>query len=394
MFTQDQRFAMTPLLLTINTCADDDKLALLETFAADFENTEAWALAFVGNHSLALLPESLRTDAVIDAALDRYIGQVRFLSPAYIESREGFFLRHTLDRLAPTGDEPWLENPDAMFEALWGLLAASKRGSYPLKLDARVLNRLQAHCNAEPPELEAGEYLWLMNYAHGNWYWREGESFGFTEEQHDAAIIDQWVKGEGTLGSWRSGQVFRYLAHIDGAVATTLLKTRMDVTGQGAYFPDSAGDMFLRMLQQPAGKGAVSWPLVLGFVAASISREEDFWLLLNSAALGKVACATSATDLLQQLMECSRARSLICFVSVLEEDGSTTATTWDVDVANQVAQVPGSVVERLLDEHTVSNLYCAPLDFPLGDVLDKGIESVHETWEDLLRLVYSDTVPN
>ncbi len=52
------------------------------------------------------------------------------------------------------------------------------------------------------------------------------------------------------------------------------------------------------------------------------------------------------------------------------------------------------MVERLLDEHTVSNLYCAPLDFPLGDVLDKGIESVHETWEDLLRLVYSDTVPN
>lgn len=73
---------------------------------------------------------------------------------------------------------------------------------------------------------------------------------------------------------------------------------------------------------------------------------------------------------------------------------AATATTWDVDVANQVAQVPGSVVERLLDEHTVSNLYCAPLDFPLGDVLDKGIESVHETWEDLLRLVYSDTVPN
>ena len=47
-----------------------------------------------------------------------------------------------------------------------------------------------------------------------------------------------------------------------------------------------------------------------------------------------------------------------------------------------------------MDEHTVSNLYCTPLDFPIGDVLDKGIESVHETWEDLLRLVYSDTVPN
>ncbi len=391
MFTQDQRLAMTPLLMTINACSDEDKAGLLQRYVEGYEATEAWALDYVqGNHSLALLPSSLRTDAVVDAALERHIGQARFLAPSYIENREGFFLRHSIDRFTLTGEEPWLENPDVLFEAMWGLLAASKTGYCPLKNGRVALQALQPFC-APPPEIDTAEYLWLMLYLHGDYHWREGEAFGMTRAQHDAAILEQWAKGTGAIGSWRSGQVFQYLSRMDGGIATKLLRTRMDITGQGAYFAKPAGVLFLSMLQEPEnGKVQVSWPLVLGFVAASLDYPEDLFLLLEEAQAGGVACASCAEELLRLLVESSGGRSLLRHVTVQDADGNS-SSTWEVDLEQRVAQVPLDVAERLLDEHPASNLYCAPLDVPFAELFNGEADGT--PWDDLLFSVYTDRTP-
>ena len=390
MFSLDQRLAMSPLLLTLNdTTNDDEKTQLLRRFAKAWEDTEACALDFVtSGQSLALLPQHLRTNKVVDAALDRHIGQVRFLSDEYIENREGFFLRHSPDAFTFTGEESYLQNPDVLYECLYGLLDARKVKACVMQGAKIPLSLIQPLCMEEPPEVDTEQYLWLMQYLHGDYHWREGASFGFSPAQHDGAIMEQWMRGTGAIGSWRTGRIFINLTRMDGGVATRLLRSKMDVTGAGAYFPERASRLFCDMLKPPAkAKDEASWPLVLGFIASSLNHAADFWDVLAAAERGEVACADNAAELLEQLVTSHGGRAMLDKVAICPDD------CYAVDMACQLAEIPLEVCERLLDEHPVSNLYCSPLDLPFDELFQDGDALAGTVWDDLLKTVYSDHTP-